>query len=48
MSDWFATHSTVPAAKAGLDLEMPGPARYFGKALVKAVKEGKVDIKANR
>jgi beta-glucosidase len=45
MSDWFATHSTVPAAKAGLDLEMPGPARYFGEALVKAVKEGEVDIK---
>ncbi|MGD0780576.1 MAG: glycoside hydrolase family 3 C-terminal domain-containing protein [Dehalococcoidales bacterium] len=45
MSDWFATHSTVPAANAGLDLEMPGPARFFGEALVKAVKEGEVDIK---
>jgi beta-glucosidase len=43
MSDWFAAHSTVPAAKAGLDLEMPGPARYFGDALLKAVKNGKVD-----
>ena len=45
MSDWFATHSTVLVAIAGLDLEMPGPARYFGKALLKAVKSGKVDIK---
>ncbi|RYC81622.1 putative beta-glucosidase G [Fusarium oxysporum f. sp. narcissi] len=24
MSDWFATHSGVPAIKAGLDLNMPG------------------------
>jgi beta-glucosidase len=45
MSDWFATHSTVPAANAGLDLEMPGPVKFFGEALVKAVKEGEVDIK---
>jgi beta-glucosidase len=45
MSDWYATHNTVPAANAGLDLEMPGPARFFGEALVKAVKEGKVDEK---
>jgi beta-glucosidase len=42
MSDWYATHSTAPAANAGLDLEMPGPARFFGEALVKAVKEGEV------
>ena len=45
MSDWFATHSTTPVANAGLDLEMPGPARYFGKALLKSVKSGEVDIK---
>ncbi len=45
VSDWYATHSTVPAANAGLDLEMPGPARFFGEALVKAVKEGQVDVK---
>jgi beta-glucosidase len=45
ISDWFATHSTVPAANAGLDLEMPGPARFFGEALVKAAKEGEVDVK---
>jgi len=42
MSDWDATHSTVPAAKAGLDLEMPGKPKYFNENLLKAVKEGKV------
>ena len=44
MSDWYATHSTVPTANAGLDLEMPGPARFFNEALIKAVKIGEVDV----
>jgi beta-glucosidase len=30
MSDWFGTHSTAPTLAAGLDLEMPGPARHLG------------------
>ena len=47
MSDWFATHSTAPAANAGLDLEMPGPALYFGRKLTRAVKKGEVDEKAS-
>ncbi|MFN8536328.1 MAG: glycoside hydrolase family 3 C-terminal domain-containing protein [Thermomicrobiales bacterium] len=42
MSDWFATHSTAPAAAAGLDLEMPGPTRYRGEQLVAAVNAGEV------
>ncbi len=42
MSDWDATHSTVPAAKAGLDLEMPGIPKYFDDKLVQAVKNGKL------
>jgi beta-glucosidase len=42
MSDWFATHSVIPAAEAGLDLEMPGPARFFGKDLLEAVKSGQI------
>ncbi len=42
MSDWFAVHSIVPAANSGLDLEMPGPALYFGQRLVEAVKNGEV------
>jgi len=42
VSDWGATHSTVPAALAGLDVEMPG-STYFGDALLQAIKDGKVD-----
>ena len=43
MSDWFGTHSTVPAALAGLDLEMPGPSAWFGPTLAAAVRDGLVD-----
>jgi len=42
MSDWYGTHSTVPAAIAGLDLEMPGPAQWFGSRLADAVRAGDV------
>jgi beta-glucosidase len=45
VSDWFAVHSTAPAANAGVDLEMPGPARFFGKDLADAVKKGQVTEK---
>jgi beta-glucosidase len=45
MSDWGAVHSVIPAANAGLDLEMPGPARFFGDQLIEAVKNGQVDEK---
>jgi beta-glucosidase len=38
ISDWFGTKSTVEAANGGLDLEMPGPARWMGDDLLKAVK----------
>ena len=43
MSDWFGTHSTAPAALAGLDLEMPGPSAWFGPTLAAAVRDGLVD-----
>ena len=43
MSDWYGTHSTVPAANAGLDLEMPGPPQFFGPHLAAAVRAGDVD-----
>ncbi|MFQ5382485.1 MAG: glycoside hydrolase family 3 C-terminal domain-containing protein, partial [Dehalococcoidia bacterium] len=43
MSDWWGTMSTVAAARAGLDLEMPGPARHFGARLEAAVEAGEVD-----
>ncbi|MDR3513315.1 MAG: glycoside hydrolase family 3 C-terminal domain-containing protein [Caulobacteraceae bacterium] len=42
VSDWGAVHSTAPAANAGLDLEMPGPPRWFGDKLLAAVKAGEV------
>ena len=42
MSDWYGTHSTVPAAGAGLDLEMPGPPQFFGEKLAAAVQAGEV------
>jgi beta-glucosidase len=45
MSDWYATHTTVPTANAGLDLEMPGPPRFFGEPLIKSIKDGEVDEK---
>lgn len=40
-SDWGATHSTIPSALNGLDLEMPGNT-HFGAKLTNAVKDGKV------
>jgi len=43
MSDWFGTHSTAPAALAGLDLEMPGPSAWLGPTLAAAVRSGGVD-----
>lgn len=41
VTDWNALHSTVPAIKAGLDLEMPRK-HHYGDYLVKAVKKGEV------
>ena len=43
MSDWFATHSTEGPINGGLDLEMPGPARFMGPKVAAAVEAGKVD-----
>ncbi|HTS14328.1 MAG TPA: glycoside hydrolase family 3 N-terminal domain-containing protein, partial [Candidatus Sulfotelmatobacter sp.] len=45
MSDWTAARSTGPAARAALDLAMPGPAERFGPwggALIGAVRAGQV------
>ncbi|MGH6986755.1 MAG: glycoside hydrolase family 3 C-terminal domain-containing protein [Caulobacteraceae bacterium] len=42
VSDWGAVRSTAAAASAGLDLEMPGPARWFGEKLRSAVGRGEV------
>ncbi len=42
VSDWGAVHDTVAAANGGNDLEMPGPARWFGARLLAAVRSGEV------
>lgn len=42
VSDWGATHSTVKAALAGLDQDMPGDDNFFGAPLKKAVEDGQV------
>src|SRR5258708_2853215 len=42
VSDWGAVHSTAAAANGGNDLEMPGPARWFGDKLLAAVRAGEV------
>jgi len=42
VSDWFGTHSTVPASVAGLDVEMPGPPHYLGRKLALAVEAGEL------
>ncbi|MGZ3652711.1 MAG: glycoside hydrolase family 3 protein [Bdellovibrionota bacterium] len=52
VSDWDATHSTVEAANAGLDLEMPNT-KYFGSPLLaavqtRAVSENTIDDKVSR
>jgi beta-glucosidase len=46
MSDWDATHSTAPAANAGLDMEMAAVnnGQYFGDALKTAVTNGQVSM----
>jgi len=43
LSDWGGTHSTVKAALAGLDQEMPEDI-YFGAALKDAVQKGQVPL----
>ncbi|TVZ06929.1 glycosyl hydrolase [Trebonia kvetii] len=47
MSDWFATHSTVPSVDAGLDMQMPGgtlagPDYYSPAALQAALTAGDI------
>lgn len=42
ISDWYGTYSEGVAA-SGLDLEMPGPARWMGEKAKEAVKNGEVD-----
>lgn len=43
VTDWFAGGTPDGAAAAGLDLEMPGPARFYGRKLGQAVRDGLVE-----
>jgi beta-glucosidase len=43
VSDWGAVHDRVASLKGGLDLEMPGPQDGRVKAVVEAVRSGKLD-----
>ncbi|KAL8397441.1 hypothetical protein RB594_004242 [Gaeumannomyces avenae] len=45
MSDWYGTYSCAESLNAGLDMEMPGPARYRNtQAILAAVSSGKVGV----
>lgn len=46
MSDWTGTYSTSEAINAGLDLEMPGPAKFRGVLLQHALLEKTVSLRA--
>ncbi|MEZ5261070.1 MAG: glycoside hydrolase family 3 C-terminal domain-containing protein [Acidimicrobiales bacterium] len=43
MSDWFGTYERLGPARAGLDLEMPGPGLHLGVALADDVAAGRLD-----
>jgi len=43
VSDWNANHTTVASVQGGLDVEMPGPAKYYGNLLVEAVQNWQID-----
>jgi len=43
ISDWGANHTIVESVKGGLDLEMPGPAKYYGNLLFEAITNWQID-----
>ncbi|MFP4394918.1 MAG: glycoside hydrolase family 3 C-terminal domain-containing protein [Anaerolineales bacterium] len=53
VSDWGANHTITASVAGGLDLEMPGPAKYYGDLLVEAtllwqIDEAQIDEAARR
>ncbi|MEU1462841.1 glycoside hydrolase family 3 C-terminal domain-containing protein [Streptomyces sp. NPDC005727] len=46
VSDWGAVRGTLDTARAGLDLQMPGPAGEWGESLARAVEAGGVEERA--
>jgi beta-glucosidase len=43
ISDWGANHTIFESVQGGLDLEMPGPAKYYGRLLEEAVHHWQVE-----
>jgi len=46
VSDWGANHTTIESVQGGLDLEMPGPARWYGDLLIEAIATWQIDEEA--
>jgi len=43
ISDWGANHTIFESVQGGLDLEMPGPAKYYGRLLEEAVRNWQIE-----
>jgi beta-glucosidase len=43
VSDWNANHTIFESILGGLDLEMPGPAKYYGSLLMDAVNNWQIE-----
>ena len=43
ISDWGANHTTVESVQGGLDIEMPGPSKWYGRLLQEAVQTWQID-----
>lgn len=43
VSDWGANHTIVESVAGGLDIEMPGPAKYYGRLLVEAAHNWQIE-----
>lgn len=43
ISDWGANHTIFESIQGGLDLEMPGPAKYYGRLLEEAVHNWQIE-----
>ncbi|MBN1877793.1 MAG: glycoside hydrolase family 3 C-terminal domain-containing protein [Anaerolineae bacterium] len=43
ISDWGANHTITESVQGGLDVEMPGPAKYYGRLMEEAVRNWQID-----
>lgn len=43
VTDWYAAGTTLGAMAAGLDLQMPGPDRFYGRPVAQAVRSGTLE-----